>query len=157
MTSPKAPAALLALAGMILPTLGQAADDAASLRAELQALRNEYTSRVDALEARIAQLESRMAETRSEIGAATARHEEAQQTLERSQSLADAGTGTVVALERARRDATVRRARRRRRARARAPARAARARGPRRRCRARARRGPGTSARRGGSARASEA
>ncbi len=58
MTSRKARAALLALAGMILPTLGQAAEDAASLRAELQALKSEYTSRVDALEARIAQLES---------------------------------------------------------------------------------------------------
>jgi hypothetical protein len=58
MTSSKALAALLALAGTISPTPGQAADDAASLRAELQALKNEYTTRVDALEARIAQLES---------------------------------------------------------------------------------------------------
>src|SRR6185503_16700515 len=58
MTSCKALAALLALAGTILPTLGQAADDVAGLRAELQALKNEYTSRVDALEARITQLES---------------------------------------------------------------------------------------------------
>jgi hypothetical protein len=58
MTSSKALAALLALAGAISPTLGQAADDVASLRAELQALKNEYTTRVDALEARITQLES---------------------------------------------------------------------------------------------------
>ena len=58
MTSSKALAALLALAGTISPTLGQAADDVASLRAELQALKSEYTTRVDALEARIAQLES---------------------------------------------------------------------------------------------------
>jgi hypothetical protein len=58
MTSCKALAALLALAGTISPTISTAADDVASLRAELQALKNEYTSRVDALEARIAQLES---------------------------------------------------------------------------------------------------
>lgn len=58
MTSCKARAALLALAGMTLPTLGHAADDVATLRAELQALKNEYTNRVDALEARISQLES---------------------------------------------------------------------------------------------------
>ena len=41
-----------------LPALGHAADDVASLRAELQALKNEYSTRVDALEARITQLES---------------------------------------------------------------------------------------------------
>ena len=58
MTSCKALAALLALAGTTLPALGQAADDVASLRAELQALKNEYSNRVDALEARITQLES---------------------------------------------------------------------------------------------------
>ena len=58
MTSSKALAALLALAGTILPTLGQAADDVASLRAELQALKNDYKTRVDALEERIATLES---------------------------------------------------------------------------------------------------
>jgi hypothetical protein len=58
MTSSKALAALLALAGAISPTLGQAADDVAGLRAELQALKHEYATRVDALEARIAQLES---------------------------------------------------------------------------------------------------
>ena len=51
-------AALLALAGILLPALGHAADDVASLRAELQALKNEYTARVDALEARIRQLET---------------------------------------------------------------------------------------------------
>ncbi len=58
MTNRKALAALLALAGSIAPALGQAADDVASLRAELQALKNEYSTRVDALEARITQLES---------------------------------------------------------------------------------------------------
>ena len=59
MTSCKALAALLALAGMTLPVLGHAAaDDVASLRAELQALQNDYKTRVDALEQRITQLES---------------------------------------------------------------------------------------------------
>lgn len=53
MTSCKARAALLALAGIALPALSHAADDVASLRAELQALKNEYSTRVDALEARI--------------------------------------------------------------------------------------------------------
>ncbi len=77
-------------------------------RESLLKLHDEHTANGEAFRTgRIAQLESRMAETRSEIAAATARHEEAQQTLERSQALADAGTGTVVALERARRDATV--------------------------------------------------
>ena len=37
---------------------GQAADDIASLRAELQALKSDYTARVSALETRIEQLES---------------------------------------------------------------------------------------------------
>ncbi len=74
----------------------------------LQSLYDEHTANAEAFRAgRTAQLESRMAETRSEISAATARHEEAQQALERAQALADAGTGTVVALERAKRDATV--------------------------------------------------
>lgn len=58
MTNRNALAALLALAGSIAPALGQAADDVASLRAELQALKNEYSTRVDALEQRITQLES---------------------------------------------------------------------------------------------------
>jgi hypothetical protein len=60
MTSCKARAALLALAGVIMPALGQAAaaDDVAALRAELDALKKEYTTRVDALEQRIATLES---------------------------------------------------------------------------------------------------
>ena len=80
----------------------------AARRVSLQSLHEEYTINAEAFRTgRIAQLESRMAETRSEIAAANARHEEAQQALERAQSLADAGTGTVVALERARRDATV--------------------------------------------------
>ena len=57
MTSFKPMAALLALAGSISPALSHAADDAASLRAELQALRDDYIARVEALEARIKQLE----------------------------------------------------------------------------------------------------
>lgn len=44
---------------LMLPLLSHAADDdIASLRAELQALKNDYAQRVSALEARIAQLES---------------------------------------------------------------------------------------------------
>lgn len=58
MTSYKLVAALLALSSTALPAPGQAADDVASLRAELQALKNEYSTRVGALEARIQQLES---------------------------------------------------------------------------------------------------
>jgi len=74
----------------------------------LQSLFQEHTTNAEAFRTgRIAQLESRMAETRSDISAATARHEEAQQALERAQALADAGTGTIVSLERAQRDATV--------------------------------------------------
>ena len=49
-------AALLALA--MLPAFAPAADDVGALRAELQALKNEYGARVDALEARIQQLEA---------------------------------------------------------------------------------------------------
>ena len=58
MMSCKALAALFALAGMTVPILGYAADDVASLRAELQALKDEYKTRVDALEQRITQLEN---------------------------------------------------------------------------------------------------
>ena len=42
----------------MLPAPGQAADDIESLRAELQALKSDYTARVSALETRIEQLES---------------------------------------------------------------------------------------------------
>ena len=48
-------AVLCALA--LLPVVSQAADDVGALRAELQAMKNEYSARVDALEARIQQLE----------------------------------------------------------------------------------------------------
>ena len=41
-----------------LPAMAPAAEDAAALRAELQALKSDYDSRVDALEARIKQLEA---------------------------------------------------------------------------------------------------
>ena len=77
-------------------------------QAELIKLHQDYASGAESFRInRIAQLESRMAETRSEVAAATARHEEAQQNLERAQALAEAGTGTLVTLERAQRDATV--------------------------------------------------
>ena len=49
-------AALLALA--TLPAMAAAADDVAALRAELQAMKSDYSTRVDALEARIQQLET---------------------------------------------------------------------------------------------------
>ena len=49
-------AALLALS--TLPAIAPAADDVSALRAELQALKNDYAARVDALEARIGQLEA---------------------------------------------------------------------------------------------------
>src|SRR5262245_2380682 len=49
-------AALFAFA--LLPVVSSAADDVGALRAELQALKDEYGARVDALEARIQQLES---------------------------------------------------------------------------------------------------
>jgi len=52
----KSAVALIALAA--LPAVAPAADDVAALRAELQALKNDYGSRVDALEARIQQLET---------------------------------------------------------------------------------------------------
>lgn len=57
MTSYKPVTALLAL-GLMMPALGHAADDIASLRAELQALKNDYAARVGALEHRIEQIES---------------------------------------------------------------------------------------------------
>lgn len=52
-------AALFALA--MMPVVAPAADDVAALRAELQALKNEYGARVDALETRIQQLETTQA------------------------------------------------------------------------------------------------
>jgi hypothetical protein len=51
-------AAHMALACAVLPSIAEATDDVADLRAELQALKNEYASRVGLLEARIGQLES---------------------------------------------------------------------------------------------------
>jgi len=51
-------AAHLALACAVLPSIAEAADDVADLRAEFQALKTEYASRVGLLEARIEQLES---------------------------------------------------------------------------------------------------
>jgi hypothetical protein len=46
------------IALVILPEMAAAADDVGALRAELQALKSEYSSRVDALETRIQQLET---------------------------------------------------------------------------------------------------
>src|SRR5213082_1286653 len=47
---------------LLLPNAGQAAtDDVAALRAELEALKTDYTSRVQALETRIKQLEGAVA------------------------------------------------------------------------------------------------
>jgi hypothetical protein len=56
MTIFKPVAALLAL--LALPAMAPAADDATAMRAELQALKKDYNSRIDALESRIKQLES---------------------------------------------------------------------------------------------------
>lgn len=54
------PMAALLLA--LLPVVSQAADDVGALRAELQAMKNEYSARVEALEARIQQLEGSQAQ-----------------------------------------------------------------------------------------------
>ena len=58
-------AALFALA--MLPAVSGAADDVGALRAELQALKNDYSTRVDALEARIRQLEAAPAVAAAEV------------------------------------------------------------------------------------------
>lgn len=58
MTSSKLVTALMALGCTMLPAIGHTADDIASLRAELQALKNDYATKVGALEARIEQLET---------------------------------------------------------------------------------------------------
>lgn len=58
MTSLKPFGALLALSCAVLPVVGEGADDAAALLAELQALKTDYAARVTALEARMTQLES---------------------------------------------------------------------------------------------------
>ena len=51
-------AALIALAGIVPSAFAEATDDVAALRAELQNLKDDYATRVGALEARIDQLES---------------------------------------------------------------------------------------------------
>jgi hypothetical protein len=51
-------AALLALAGAVSPVIAEAPDDVAALRTELQILKDDYATRLGALEARIEQLES---------------------------------------------------------------------------------------------------
>jgi len=58
MTRFKSIAAACALAGALLPPTSRAADDVATVRAELQALKKDYDARVAALEARMAQLET---------------------------------------------------------------------------------------------------
>lgn len=56
MTSLRYVAASLTLAGALLPAIGLADDDVAALRAELEALKSDYASRLAALEARIEEL-----------------------------------------------------------------------------------------------------
>jgi hypothetical protein len=56
MTNLRSVVASLTLA--TLPAIAPAADDVAAIRAEMQALKNDYDTRVDALEARIKQLEA---------------------------------------------------------------------------------------------------
>jgi hypothetical protein len=56
MTSLKYVVASLTLAGALLPAVGHADDDVAALRAELEALRSDYASRLAVLEARIEEL-----------------------------------------------------------------------------------------------------
>jgi len=58
MTSFKHVAASMTLACGLLPSIGRADDDAAALRAELQALKSEYAAQIGELEARIEQLEA---------------------------------------------------------------------------------------------------
>ncbi|MGQ0429027.1 MAG: hypothetical protein ACT4UQ_03755 [Gammaproteobacteria bacterium] len=57
MTTLKHFAASMTLACALLPAIGRAADDVATLRAELAALKSEYAARLEALEARIAATE----------------------------------------------------------------------------------------------------
>jgi hypothetical protein len=58
MSSVRPLAAVFLLLLIVSPCESRAADDVAALRAELEALKSEYTSRVTALESRITQLES---------------------------------------------------------------------------------------------------
>ena len=58
-------------------------------------------------EGRVRQLEALVSELRSEIAATEANREEAERTLERVKALAESGTMTKAAFEKARRDATV--------------------------------------------------
>jgi hypothetical protein len=63
-------AALIALACGTLPAFAAAPEDAAALRAELQALKNDYDGRISSLEARIAELEASTAPRDASIPAA---------------------------------------------------------------------------------------
>ncbi len=63
MTTLKHVAASMTLAGVLLPGIGWAEDDVAALRAELDALKNDYAARLGALEARIVELDAAAKET----------------------------------------------------------------------------------------------
>jgi multidrug resistance efflux pump len=76
-------------------------EDLALLHADLVAQTQSF------LDGRSRQLEARVAELRSEIAAADANREEAERALERAKPLAETGTMTRAAFEKARRDATV--------------------------------------------------
>jgi multidrug resistance efflux pump len=79
-----------------------------SRRADLATLHKDLVEQTGAFRAaRLDQLEARIAELGSETAAAEARLEEARQALTRARSLDEAGSGTKVSLEKARRDATV--------------------------------------------------
>jgi hypothetical protein len=65
---PMAGAAILVCAGW--PVAAVAADEVAALRAEIEAIKTDYTSRVQALEARIKELESAVRSTQPAAGAA---------------------------------------------------------------------------------------
>ncbi|HJU33428.1 MAG TPA: HlyD family efflux transporter periplasmic adaptor subunit [Hyphomicrobiaceae bacterium] len=77
-------------------------------RADLAALQTDLRQQTRAFRAaRMDQLKARIAEIGSDITAAEAKLEEAQQSLTRARSLDATGSGTKVSLEKARRDATV--------------------------------------------------
>jgi multidrug resistance efflux pump len=77
-------------------------------RSQLVSLQGELAAQTRAFRvARLDQLEARIAELTSDIAGAEARREEADEALVRARRLDEVGTGTKVALEKARRDASV--------------------------------------------------
>jgi multidrug resistance efflux pump len=77
-------------------------------RHDLEVLHEELAAQARAFQAgRKDQLEARVAELMSELAAADARRAEAETTLARTQALADSGTSSKMALERAKRDAAI--------------------------------------------------